>query len=326
MTRLLILLEGVDGGGKSTLADALTKAYRKRQPDGSVTLLKKGQPELGVSGIDEYELPLEDLDLRAKILTTDHLVIMDRWHVGERIYGPLYRGVSRLTDGEILHVELLLTSLNTVKVLVQPQDWSEVARRLRRRGEDFLKPEHVHSVHRCYESHASKYGYRRADSSQVDNLLQSAEMYADDQAAPSLTQLPGFLGNPWATRLLVGDRRNSSLSYVEATHKRAFTPTNRAGSSSYLLDSMIRAGLSQNIGLVNAYEDGIDVNLVKTLSEVHVSKVVALGAMASTKLTDLGIEHATVPHPQWWRRFRHKDMQGYVDLLRGELEVRLSWN
>jgi hypothetical protein len=49
--------------------------------------------------------------------------------------------------------------------------------------------------------------------------------------------------------------------------------------------------------------------------------VVALGRLASKTLTDLGVEHEAVPHPQWVRRFRSKQMGWYAQ----EIKEAAQW-
>jgi hypothetical protein len=44
-------------------------------------------------------------------------------------------------------------------------------------------------------------------------------------------------------------------------------------------------------------------------------KVVALGHKASDELKRQSIAHTTAPHPQWWKRFRYRDMVGYTEAI-----------
>jgi thymidylate kinase len=74
------VLEGCDGTGKTTLADALaarhghTVVHSGRTPDG------------------------EDLARRYReILATPGKIVLDRCFISELVYGPLYHGLSRIT-------------------------------------------------------------------------------------------------------------------------------------------------------------------------------------------------------------------------------------
>ena len=318
----LILLEGVDGGGKSTLADRIADTFTfltEDQPNPpTVTRIHKGKPTPNLDAFQEYELPLERFDLRDRVRSKRDLVIMDRWHVGEMPYGKLYRNHSRLDDTGMLHLELTLSAMGAVKVLVQPDDVDLVKFRLKERGEDFLQPEHVEWVYFWYEGHRKWYGYTRASDTSPSELIQAARDRAlgDHPAAP--LSWSGYVGGPTPRLLLVGDQRNDGpRSRLE--FPRAFTPWDNAGSAKYLMSTLILAGMRQGVGIVNAHEAGVDLRLVEKIDPKPT--VVALGRQASKSLTDLGVEHEAVPHPQWVRRFRSKQMGWYAQ----EIKEAAGW-
>lgn len=141
----VIILEGIDGSGKSTLAEHILEASQVK-----TTIVHRGPLEGTVE--DELIYPL----LR---LQPDELLITDRWHVGEMIYGPIYRGKS-LVEGDYNDIiENMLWDMNAVKVILSPS-LSVVRRRLIERGEDYLQPEHINQVHEAYEQYAADFGYR----------------------------------------------------------------------------------------------------------------------------------------------------------------------
>lgn len=139
----MILIEGVDGSGKSTLAEMIAKVSPI-----PVRMEHRGVPEKSIE--DEYLAPLLQIGV-------DELVIADRWHVGEMIYGPLYRGQSELIDRPGLNrlIELQLDAVGAVRVILLPA-LSTVKRRLKKRGEEYLKPEDVAYVHEKYRQFADK--------------------------------------------------------------------------------------------------------------------------------------------------------------------------
>lgn len=135
----VIILEGIDGSGKSTLADEIIDMspiparYLHRGP---------------LEGTVEEELiyPLQNIK-------PDELLVCDRWHVGEMIYGPIYRGKSQVQGVYHDIIENLLWDLNAVKVILSP-DPGLIADRLDERGEDYLQPEHFDEIYQAYESYA----------------------------------------------------------------------------------------------------------------------------------------------------------------------------
>ncbi len=313
---MLILLEGVDGGGKSTLADRIADTFTFLTEDEpnppQLIRIHKGKPTPGLDGFQEYELPLERFDLRNLVTSERDLVIMDRWHAGEQPYGTIYRGASRLDNAGMLHVELTLSAFGAVKVLAQPSDVDLVKYRLKTRGEDFLQPEHVDQVWRYYESLRKLYGYIRASDTAPSELIQAAR-----DRARQLRSVPpnwtGYVGSHHPRLLLVGDQRNDG---PRARHEfvRAFTPCLNGSSAHYLMQTLCLANINRDVGIVNAHEQGVDLSLIPKIESQPT--VVALGRLASKTLTDAGVEHETVPHPQWVRRFRSKHMGWYA------LEIR----
>jgi len=314
---LLILCEGVDGGGKSTYVDTLVKTFRLAH-DGEtnppqVTVIHKGQPEPGVDAFTEYELPLDEPTLHAMIRSPRHLVVMDRWHAGELVYGQLYRGHSRLSEGGMLHVELTLTALGALKLLVQPRVAQVIKQRLLDRGEDFLELDHVHQVHAWYETHGQTYLYHRAGAIPPGTALRAAASMSLDVDTVGIRHLPGYVGSAAPATLLVGDQRNDGPR-ARPEFPRAFTPWDNAGSAIYLMNALLTANMRRGVGIVNANEPGVDLTTLGQLPyEVH---VVALGNHASATLTRAGVRHEKVPHPQWWRRFKHSQVAAYGEAIK----------
>jgi thymidylate kinase len=107
---MIVILEGNDRAGKTTIADALVSedGFRK---------VHFGPPETNDFGL-EFILRLTE-ELLTEI-DADHPrdLVFDRAHLGELVYGPLDRGVTRMTSDQMSRIENLLLHAGAVLVWV----------------------------------------------------------------------------------------------------------------------------------------------------------------------------------------------------------------
>lgn len=156
----IIILEGIDGSGKTTLAQHILELSQLK-----TRILHRGPLEGTIE--DELIYPLHRVE-------PDELLITDRWHLGEMIYGPIYRGKSEIEGFYNRVIDQILFEMDAVKVVLSPP-LEIVQARLAARGEDYLKPEHVAEVHALYEKYANKFDYRLIREVTPDT---AAELYA----------------------------------------------------------------------------------------------------------------------------------------------------
>lgn len=140
----IIILEGIDGSGKSTLATRIVEYW-----PGTSTVIHRGPIQSSVE--EELIMPLLNLE-------PDELLIADRWHLSELIYGPLYRGTSQINTETMQQIEKTLHDLGAVRVVLQPP-LEEVTQRLTERGEDFLVESDAPYVYAAYAALAQTWGY-----------------------------------------------------------------------------------------------------------------------------------------------------------------------
>lgn len=137
-----IIIEGIDGAGKSTLFDRIVE---KIPTNYDKVLVHKGVPE--------FEDPDREYLHQLSWLRNQHFMVSDRYHVGELIYGPIYRGYS-MTEGKWFErIEERLDQLKAVKIILLP-DLDVIRERLAVRGEDYLQPEHFEQVWNFYNKFA----------------------------------------------------------------------------------------------------------------------------------------------------------------------------
>ena len=115
--RDLVLIEGCDGAGKTTLAQTIAATRGVEARHSSIT------PD----GIDLLTWYLN-------ILTQPGPLVLDRCFLSEPVYGLLYRGRSRLTAADITHLTRQVTQRNGLFVHVTAEPLV-LHRRLLTRGE-----------------------------------------------------------------------------------------------------------------------------------------------------------------------------------------------
>lgn len=124
---MLIILEGVDGVGKSTLAEKLATGLL-----GDVAILHKGPPTTD-DMLLEYLKPLYDY-----VPSHTRHIICDRWHIGEDVYGPIYRGGSKFNDDTRWFVNLSLRNLGAFLVYCE-RPFTDICGTLEERGDGMVK-------------------------------------------------------------------------------------------------------------------------------------------------------------------------------------------
>jgi hypothetical protein len=176
---MIICLEGVDGTGKSTLAQSLLEEMTKRFPDDE--FVYKHATQIKSDVFTEYTDPLKDY-----IPGSGIHYILDRWHIGEEIYGPLYRGKSAFDKVSLRWTELYLASIG-MRTWLLTQENIELQKRLTQRGEDFISLDHVMYIQDEYKKmlkhsplFAKEITPKKNDSYIVDLIIKDAE-YAEKQ-------------------------------------------------------------------------------------------------------------------------------------------------
>lgn len=305
---MLIIAEGIDGSGKTTLIDDLSHEFEN--PD----IIHRGP--LKQHPLEEYELPLIAYDPRK-----DVGVLCDRWHIGELIYGPLYRGQSQLTPAMQLHVDCVLERLGALKLIMAPP-FEVVQQRISRRGEEFLRPQHQRLVYDAYLEQCTYLdGWTQVSVKyRVETLIREAELRAT--RAEMLMRFPTYVGAFKPKVLLLGDvhgpRRQRRPEYPWA-----FVPY-RDTSGHFLFEALSSAGFrASDFGVANAnQEDVLDL-----WSALDMPKIVVLGREAEKSLDQYAepiLEASVVKvmqHPQYVKRFYNTSLQAYgaafEEVLRG---------
>lgn len=143
----LIMLDGVDGAGKTTYAERLCEAF-----DGPSKIIHKSQFE-GDDSIAEYTYDLTNYDPAGQ-----ELVVLDRWHVSEMIYGSLLRGKSKVSATDVYFIQAFLKSLGCLPIIMTAP-LPKLLARLEDRGEDYLPLGMVADIDRAYWAWAKAHNW-----------------------------------------------------------------------------------------------------------------------------------------------------------------------
>jgi thymidylate kinase len=142
---VIIVIEGPDASGKTTLAKAIAEAIDAAYVHASAPLRHP---------LVEYTEPIETL-------RPEHIVL-DRWHIGEMIYGPKYRGKAGLSRKQFDAVEEFLSERGALLVHCDDR-FDELVSRMHGRGEE-IHPTYQQEIrdfrHWVRESRLPAFTYR----------------------------------------------------------------------------------------------------------------------------------------------------------------------
>lgn len=292
---MLIVIEGPDGAGKSTLQSRLAARM-----SGTVAQLHYGPPE--THPLLEYEN-----DVLKMIHSFDH-VIIDRLHWGEPIYGNLYRGKSELGWAGFIHVELMLQALGGLIVKVTgPAD--ELIRRQDHCGEDYIDQSHTQFL-------IDEYGRLDAEwavcprietfdpsDDEVDAIVRHAEARSHDSRHSEV--ISSYLGsNSPAVLFLVSDGPEMPV-FQPFPESRGW----------WFFNSFPRgAVVIGRPGFMSVYEP----ELLKHWIALGTPPIIAVGRTAQDRVTNvIGVDHAFLGSP-------NHDIPGYDTLIKQAMEHALN--
>jgi hypothetical protein len=298
---MLIIIEGPDGAGKTTLVGQLCvqDTYHHDLPVVPPIVLHARPPKR--HPLDEYVVPLASYPV-----AWGRTIICDRWHVGETVY-PAVLGRDTQYDVAVRrYVDLFLRSRGALIVMLNPP-LPVLVDRVSSRGDDLVRPNQLGRVRAGYDSFYSEVLCLRYSTTQTQPGLITELARTEEYDVALLRPYTTYVGPRQPRILLMGQHRGveARLAYGPLP---AFMPY-PATSGHYLLSHLDPGG---SVGLANACDVDDPKGLWHALGE---PRVVALGQAADAGLTDAGVPHGVAPHPQFVRRFHHSHGAEYARVV-----------
>lgn len=303
----VIILEGPDGGGKTTLAKKLvSEGFEYRH---------EGPPPVGTDLIAHYLRILNDS------LESPNNVVHDRLWLGERIYGPVARGVDRIGPmGQVLFERLHRSKYIDQYICSPGYELAKVnyGEKIKEK-DDYLKCfDNWTSVYSAYQHHVSTSSIKEFNYSKDswESILHRPE------GEIQRTLPKGTIGSSDAKYLFVGDRPNHPSIDVPF-----FALT---GSSGYLNSAITALDLGEeNLAFSNATSPKGEIHSLSTIVRrlPKLEHIFLMGNVAKQWYMDQRIKEESrhcrahlVPHPSYLKRFRGHNPEVMADIFRKELQ------
>lgn len=294
---MIIALEGPDCAGKSSTAEHLSKQYPH------ATVLKQGPPSGDI--LERYLKPLEQHE-------SSSALILDRWHVGELIYGPLLRGKSLLSVQQADYIDMVLQTYGAWFYHITAPI-NVLAKRYDERSDDLIRRDQLLRIQMGYISHLRPRPHWVMSVPSVDK-----DVWPQTKLIPASPLAGRYIGPANPKVLLLGDERNDDRFIFP------FVPT-RASSGHWLMGAMHAAGVDHmSVGVMNACEVDPGV-LFAQWQDLGMPPIVIMGVNAARQWHiahggDWNTVATHTKHPQWMRRFNYTKMEQYGRMIKEAMD------
>lgn len=291
-----IIIEGQDGTGKTTLADAfVAQGYG---------YLKFGPPE--------YEPVNYYMDRIAQMAQDGRPVVLDRAHPSSFVYGIVFRGMDDLSPFDRWVIDGTLMAHNSLILYARPEDPASNQQILDARprrdqdAETFEVPEAQSAIRQLYDIYMQQMAslpmlwFDFTAEGMTESVLKEAQSmidYFDD------------IEDPFEGVECFGNRYSPGMCFVGAQPTQYLYRALTAAGAGLSLDD--RPTLNK-ICIVENLPEGF-----KVLDSWSATHFVALSTSAHQDLDRLGITHSTLPHPTVVESTRYKDVLLYGKCLIG---------
>ncbi len=317
---MLILLEGCDRSGKSTLAEELADIT-----GGEV--IHRGKPEC--HPLEEYESFLEDY-----VPGSGQTLILDRWHVGERVWPGVFNRQSAYDLPMFRHTEMYLRSRGACLIYAARDDKRAWSAELKQ----FEEPIHGKSLTKALKLYDEALAERYPNEWWYDFTVEKGRgrqqwltdflafaLREESTAAKMYDVTREWVGNPQPQVMLVGEQVGLGplLEKYPNAPRVPFVPYKET-SGHFMLNEL--GDEWRDVAIVNSHRrDGTPESLEAMWERLGYPEIVALGKIAFARARDAFDDVAevlSIPHPQFVRRFKRAEGPGwYRDQLLQALEL-----
>lgn len=174
----IIILEGCDGAGKTTLADNLERIARRQGWD--TWRMHFGVPDESIPVVDTHVVPVARWIGDAEVKGGHNLLIIDRYHIGEIVYGYMLRNGNRMTPEDHGEIDAFLEEYDAVKFYVRPT-LGVVLARFTARGDDLISRDQIVGIYELYDKTLLEdESWVTLNDATIDLFAAIAEMEAPD--------------------------------------------------------------------------------------------------------------------------------------------------
>jgi len=299
---MLIIIEGPDKSGKTTLAKKIEEQFHYKYAHFSAP---------GDDPASEYASFFSSISSPT---------VCDRSYFGERVYGPLLRGASKISDLQYAVIERICRLKGATFIYA-----STPLKVCQTRLYDNLTNKKI-SIKNNKEAWARFKTLAPSCSLRPFLTYDATTQNALDGLLKHLGQLlPSLRSHAILARKCctgVGTIYGRKIVFVgEGLNKKKTwlgLPFDSGPTSNYLYEQCKKARIPEHkVYLCNA------VNLTKReVAFLNLAKTtwISLGNYANLKLLNLGVKHQSIPHPQYWLRFHAHKPGAYVKFLEATMK------
>ena len=302
----VIAIEGPDKAGKTTLGLRLCIKN-------NITRMKHfSAPKSGSKVRDQYH--------EALLYSED--TVIDRWALGEMIYGPMLREKSKLSRLDLKVLLRLFNTKSSVFVMVLP-DPKELASRKMTGDDPVNTAENLNVLVKFnnwlnfMDNHVVNFvSYNPDMITSVDKCCDKITGLLEGSDHRGGQYFGAAYGNLDGKYLIIGEAVNQKKTWLDF-------PFTQGRCSEFLAESLEAGGIDEK----DCYFMNADNLFIPHVAQRFKDKaIITLGKAAAERVKAEGFSSYELPHPQFWLRFQYKDLIKYSGLLneiREDLNARI---